>query len=26
VQFDVDTKKLYDLYVQLMTQPPRNVK
>jgi purine nucleosidase len=26
VQFDVDTKKLYDLYVQLMTQPPRNTK
>lgn len=26
VQFDVDTKKLYDLYIQLMTQPPRNVK
>jgi len=23
VQFDVDTKKLYDLYVKLMTQPPR---
>ncbi|HTR64396.1 MAG TPA: nucleoside hydrolase [Terriglobales bacterium] len=22
VQFDVDTKKLYDLYVKLMTQPP----
>lgn len=22
VQFDVDTKKLYDLYVRLMTQPP----
>jgi purine nucleosidase len=26
VQFDVDTKKLYDLYVKLMTQPPRNVQ
>ena len=26
VQFDVDTKKLYDLYIRLMTQPPRNVK
>ena len=24
VQFDVDTKKLYDLYVKLMTQPPRS--
>jgi purine nucleosidase len=24
VQFDVDAQKLYDLYVQLMTQPPRN--
>ena len=24
VQFDVDTRKLYDLYIQLMTQPPRN--
>jgi purine nucleosidase len=23
VQFDVDTKKLYDLYIKLMTQPPR---
>ncbi|MBV9482956.1 MAG: nucleoside hydrolase [Acidobacteria bacterium] len=23
VQLDVDTKKLYDLYVKLMTQPPR---
>jgi purine nucleosidase len=23
VQFDVDTHKLYDLYVKLMTQPPR---
>ena len=22
VQFDVDTKKLYDLYIRLMTQPP----
>jgi purine nucleosidase len=26
VQFDVDTKKLYDLYVKLMTQPPRTAK
>ncbi len=26
VQFDVDTKKLYDLYVKLMTQPARNAK
>jgi purine nucleosidase len=26
VQFDVDTKKLYDLYIQLMTQPPRQSK
>jgi purine nucleosidase len=26
VQFDVDTKKLYDLYVKLMTQPPRPAK
>ena len=25
VQFDVDTHKLYDLYIKLMTQPPRNV-
>ena len=24
VQFDVDTKKLYDLYIKLMTQPPRD--
>jgi inosine-uridine nucleoside N-ribohydrolase len=24
VQFDVDTKKLYDLYIKLMTQTPRN--
>ncbi len=24
VQFDVDTKKLYDLYIKLMTQPARN--
>ena len=24
VQFDVDTTKLYDLYVKLMTQPPRH--
>jgi inosine-uridine nucleoside N-ribohydrolase len=23
VQFDVDTSKLYDLYIKLMTQPPR---
>ena len=23
VQFDVNTKKLYDLYIELMTQPPR---
>ena len=23
VQFDVDTKKLYDLYIKLMTQPPQ---
>ncbi len=22
VQFNVDTKKLYDLYIKLMTQPP----
>src|ERR1700675_5035168 len=26
VQFDVDTQKLYDLYVKLMTQPPRTAK
>ena len=26
VQFDVDTHKLYDLYVKLMTQPPRTAK
>ena len=26
VQFDVDTKKLYDLYVELMTRPPRSAK
>ena len=26
VQFDVDTQKLYDLYVKLMTQPPRTGK
>ena len=26
VQFDVDTKKLYDLYIKLMTQPARSVK
>ena len=26
VQFDVDTKKLYDLYIKLMTQPPRQAK
>jgi inosine-uridine nucleoside N-ribohydrolase len=25
VQFDVDANKLYDLYVKLMTQPPRSV-
>jgi purine nucleosidase len=25
VQFDVDTKKLYDLYIRLMTQAPRQV-
>ena len=25
VQFDVDTTKLYDLYVKLMTRPPRHV-
>jgi inosine-uridine nucleoside N-ribohydrolase len=24
VQFDVDTKKLYDLYIKLMTQPARH--
>jgi purine nucleosidase len=24
VQFDVDAPKLYDLYIKLMTQPPRN--
>ena len=24
VQFDVDTKKLYDLYIKLMTQPLRS--
>jgi len=24
VQFDVDTKKLYDLYIRLMTQPPHS--
>jgi inosine-uridine nucleoside N-ribohydrolase len=24
VQFDVDTKKLYHLYIRLMTQPPRH--
>jgi len=23
VQFDVDTRKLYDLYIKLMTQPPK---
>jgi len=26
VQFDVDTKKLYDLYIQLMTRAPRQGK
>jgi inosine-uridine nucleoside N-ribohydrolase len=26
VQFDVDTKKLYDLYIRLMTQIPRNAQ
>jgi inosine-uridine nucleoside N-ribohydrolase len=26
VQFDVDTQKLYDLYVKLMTQPPRTAR
>ena len=26
VQFDVDTKKLYDLYIKLMTQPARSTK
>src|ERR1700675_1521171 len=26
VQFDVDAQKLYDLYVKLMTQPPRTAK
>jgi inosine-uridine nucleoside N-ribohydrolase len=26
VQFDVDAQKLYDLYIKLMTQPPRSVK
>ncbi len=26
VQFDVDTKKLYDLYIKLMTQPPPHPK
>ncbi len=26
VQFDVDTKKLYDLYVKLMTEPPRTAQ
>jgi purine nucleosidase len=26
VQFDVDTKKLYDLYVELMTRPARSAK
>jgi purine nucleosidase len=25
VQFDVDTKKLYGLYIRLMTQPPRHM-
>jgi inosine-uridine nucleoside N-ribohydrolase len=26
VQFDVDTKKLYDLYIKLMTQPARHAQ
>src|SRR5438445_4816922 len=26
VQFDVDTKKLYDLYIKLMTKPPRRMQ
>ena len=26
VQFDVDTKKLYDLYIKLMTQSPSHTK
>jgi purine nucleosidase len=26
VQFDVDAQKLYDLYVKLMTQPPRHAQ
>src|SRR5437660_3218263 len=26
VQFDVDAPKLYDLYVKLMTQPPRHAQ
>lgn len=26
VQFDVDTNKLYDLYIKLMTQPPRRTE
>jgi inosine-uridine nucleoside N-ribohydrolase len=26
VQFDVDAKKLYDLYIKLMTQPARTAK
>jgi inosine-uridine nucleoside N-ribohydrolase len=26
VQFDVDTKKLYDLYIKLMTQPARGLQ
>ena len=26
VQFDVDTRKLYDLYIRLMTQPPHHVQ
>jgi purine nucleosidase len=26
VQFDVDAPKLYDLYIKLMTQPPRHVQ
>jgi inosine-uridine nucleoside N-ribohydrolase len=26
VQFDVDAQKLYDLYIQLMTQPPKSAR
>jgi inosine-uridine nucleoside N-ribohydrolase len=26
VQFDVDAQKLYDLYIKLMTQPPRHTQ